>query len=122
MEWRGKPEKPEANPRGMVKAYSSERLRRLRRNEEYADRRRNVHDLPRWSELPAARVNGKNNDLIRILIGCKQVLAGRIDYEVAWGLSLRRYNLNLFEQSGSGINFEDRDAVVAPIRRIEKLT
>ena len=73
-----------------------------------------------WIDLSGGLVDTKDDDVVRLLIGGEKEGPSGVDVEVAWPLTSGRLDLEQPESSPRAIDFEGRNAVVAPIRSVEK--
>jgi hypothetical protein len=85
------------------------------------DRERNLNPCLRRPETAGLLIDPKNDDGAGVLIGGDEELPRRIDREAARGFTLRRDAIDGRQRPACRIDAENRNAVVAAIRRIHKL-
>src|SRR5215469_1743517 len=83
--------------------------------ELHAHRRGDFELLAGGGELAGLLVDAKHDDVVRFLIGGKQILAGGIEFEAARNLAARWDVIDLGQRALPTIDGENRDAVVSAV-------
>ena len=78
------------------------------------------HLLPGGLQFSRCQVNFKQNNRIASLIFGKQVFSGRIDGKIPWSFSTGWLDFDQRQQSCVGVNRITGDAIMPPIRTIDK--
>jgi len=93
---------------------------RKRSGELKANRRWHLDYLSRRAELASPLVNPEHNDVIGFLICHQQKRSAGIDGKVAWRHASSGFVANRDESTVARVNCENGNAVVTPVRTIEK--
>ena len=93
---------------------------RKRGGELKAHRRGNLNDLIRRAEPARLLIKSEDNDIVGFLISHQQKLSGGIDGKVAWRHASSGFVANRGESTIARVNRENRNAVVTPVRTIQK--
>jgi len=93
----------------------------LRASQEFhAHGRRHLRNMAGGLQLSALRIDPEAHDRIAVLVGREQEPAGGIDAEAARSLPSSRLMANAAQAAGQRLDLVDHDAVVAPVRRVDK--
>ena len=82
--------------------------------------RRHLRRMPGRQEFSGFRFDAEGHDRVAILVGGEQESAGGIDPETARSFSPGRFMADACESSGTLIDPVDHDAVVTPVRTVDK--
>src|SRR5437763_32469 len=88
------------------------------RHERDRHRLRDVRGISDWRQRARLRVDTKDDQRIRALVGGDEITAGRVDREIAGGLAERRLMAGSGELAGLAVDVEDGDVVGSARRRI----
>ena len=75
----------------------------------------------RGFQFARRRIDGEQNETVRLLIGHDHEFSTGRNVEVAWRVALNALDLDEREESRRAIDREDSDGIVTPVGRVEEL-